>query len=251
MRRWRLTHGRRDKVKVISLVEKMSGASTFNRLLTKTARSKKTGLGFTKTPLRGNKMTPESKIDFRIPTASKWSVPRAVADGAGGTINATAGVIAPPERVFRALTTNEVERWWGNPDYYRQTGWKADLRVCGQWSVTVVFTDGNTNGGSGEFAEIDAPRKLVMTRNSRSIRCRARARRPSPTVSTPSRPAPAYRCAMKGSSAGVRLRLEMPNIGNAFSAGLQHISTKTQKETTDEKKERSWQRCFLEIICRS
>jgi uncharacterized protein YndB with AHSA1/START domain len=28
----------------------------------------------------------------------------------------------------------------------------------------VVFTDGSTNGGSGEFAEIEAPRKLVMTR---------------------------------------------------------------------------------------
>jgi len=108
--------------------------------------------------------TSKTQQDFRIPTATKWSAPRAVADGGGGTIIATVEVIAPPERVFRALTTNEVERWWGHPDFYRQTGWKADLRVCGQWSVTVVFTDGSTNGGSGEFAEIDAPRKLVMTR---------------------------------------------------------------------------------------
>ncbi len=112
------------------------------------------------------KMVQELKTatDFRLPTASKWSAPRAVADGAGGMIIATAEVAAPPERVFRALTTNEVERWWGHPDFYRQTDWKADLQVCGQWSVKVRFTDGSTNGGSGEFAEIDAPRKLVMTR---------------------------------------------------------------------------------------
>jgi uncharacterized protein YndB with AHSA1/START domain len=109
-------------------------------------------------------MTTESKTDFRMPTPSKWSAPRAVADGAGGTIIASAELAAPPERVFRAFTTNEIERWWGHADFYRQTDWKADIRVCGQWSVTVVFSDGSTNGGSGEFAEIDAPRKLVMTR---------------------------------------------------------------------------------------
>jgi uncharacterized protein YndB with AHSA1/START domain len=99
-----------------------------------------------------------------MPTASTWSAPRAVADGGGGTIIATAEVAVAPERVFRALTTDEVERWWGHPDFYRQTGWKADLSVCGQWSVAVHFADGSVNGGSGEFAEIDAPRKIVMTR---------------------------------------------------------------------------------------
>jgi uncharacterized protein YndB with AHSA1/START domain len=112
----------------------------------------------------GDKTTTDPKTDFRMPTSSKWSAPRAVADGGGGTIIATAEVATSPERVFRAFTTNEVERWWGHADFYRQTDWKADLRVCGQWSVAVVFADGSTNGGSGEFAEIDAPRKLVMTR---------------------------------------------------------------------------------------
>ena len=102
--------------------------------------------------------------DYRLPTASKWQAPRAVADGGGGMIIATAEVAASPERVFRALTTNEVERWWGHPDFYRQTGWTAELRVGGQWSVTVRFKDGSTNGGSGEFAQIEAPSKLVMTR---------------------------------------------------------------------------------------
>lgn len=43
-------------------------------------------------------------------------------------------------------------------------GFAADLRVCGPRSVTVHSADGSINHGSGEFLEIDAPRKLVMTR---------------------------------------------------------------------------------------
>ena len=107
----------------------------------------------------------QAKPDFRLPTASKWSAPRAAVDAGGGTIIATAEVAAPPERVFRALTEpDDLERWWGHPDYYSTEGWKLDLRVCGGWSVTVRFTDGTTNAGSGECAEIDPPRKIVMTR---------------------------------------------------------------------------------------
>jgi uncharacterized protein YndB with AHSA1/START domain len=87
-----------------------------------------------------------------------------VADGSGGTIIAVAEIPASPERVYQALTTDEVDRWWGHPDFYRQTDWKADLCVCGQWSCVVRFKDGSTNGGSGEFAEISSPHKLVMTR---------------------------------------------------------------------------------------
>lgn len=107
---------------------------------------------------------PSSKPDYRLPTAANWAVPRAVADGSGGTIIAVAKIPASPERVYRALTTDEVERWWGHLDYYHQTDWKADLQVRGQWSVVVRFKDGSTNGGNGEFAEISSPHKLVMTR---------------------------------------------------------------------------------------
>lgn len=107
---------------------------------------------------------PSSKPDYRLPTAANWAVPRAVADGSGGTIIAVAKIPASPERVYGALTTDEVERWWGHLDYYHQTDWKADLQVRGQWSVVVRFKDGSTNGGSGEFAEISSPHKLVMTR---------------------------------------------------------------------------------------
>ena len=73
-------------------------------------------------------------------------------------------VATPPERVFRALTTDEVERWWGSADTYRMTEWTAELRVGGRWSVLVRARDGQTFPATGEFLEIDAPRKIVQKR---------------------------------------------------------------------------------------
>ncbi len=105
----------------------------------------------------------KTKPDFRAPSSSKRTL-RAVADGAGGVIIAVAEVAGTPDRVFRALTTSEVERWWRYPGHYRQTGWKAELRVQGPWSVTVELADGNLVHAWGEFCELDFPKKLVMTR---------------------------------------------------------------------------------------
>lgn len=105
----------------------------------------------------------ETKPDFRAPARSK-RVPRAVADGAGGTIIAVAEVAGPPERAFNALTTSEVEHWWKWPGQYHQKDWKADVRVCGPWSVTVELVDGTQVRAWGEFCELSFPNKLVMTR---------------------------------------------------------------------------------------
>ena len=107
---------------------------------------------------------PKATTDFRMAMASRWSAPRAVADGGAGTIIATAEIGAPPERVFRALTTNEVERWWGHPDFYRETDWIGELCVGGAWSVAVHLANGIINHATGEFAELDPPHKIVMTR---------------------------------------------------------------------------------------
>jgi hypothetical protein len=46
-------------------------------------------------------------------------------------------------RTGLALTTDETETWWGSPDTYRITEWKADLRVGGPWSIVVPFTTGH------------------------------------------------------------------------------------------------------------
>src|SRR5438128_1430296 len=87
---------------------------------------------------------------------------RAVTDG--DTILATVDITAPPEHVFRALTTEEAERWWGSPDTYRVTDWKADVRVGGLRSLVVRRPDGSSFPASGKFLEIDAPSKIVKTR---------------------------------------------------------------------------------------
>ena len=108
--------------------------------------------------------TTEQGRDFRLPTGSKWRAPRAVADGIGGTVIATAEVGAAPQELFDAFTTDAVEKWWRAPSYYYWSDWKADLRVTGAWRVTVKFENGATNEGFGEFAQIDAPRQVAMTR---------------------------------------------------------------------------------------
>jgi uncharacterized protein YndB with AHSA1/START domain len=104
-----------------------------------------------------------TKPDFRAPAEAK-KLPKAVADGIGGLILAVAEVAGTPEQVFRALTTNEVERWWKFPGVYHQKDWKADVSVCGPWCVTVQLADGKLVHAWGEFCELDFPRKIVMTR---------------------------------------------------------------------------------------
>lgn len=88
--------------------------------------------------------------------------PHALTDG--DTVLAAADVPASPERAFRALTTAEVERWWGSAGGYRMTAWSADLRAGGRWSVVPQTADGRTMPASGKFLEIDAPHKVVQTR---------------------------------------------------------------------------------------
>jgi uncharacterized protein YndB with AHSA1/START domain len=105
----------------------------------------------------------EMERDFRAPTESK-RIPKAVADGIGGMILAIAEVAGTPEQIFRALTTNEVEKWWKHPGFYYQKDWNADLRACGPWSVTVQLADGNLVHSFGEFCELSFPNKIVMTR---------------------------------------------------------------------------------------
>jgi uncharacterized protein YndB with AHSA1/START domain len=89
---------------------------------------------------------------------------RAIADVGTGTILAMVEISAPPERVFRALTTgDDITRWWGSPETYRTTEFTADLRPGGRWRSGGVGADGQAFSVEGEFREIDPPRKLVQT----------------------------------------------------------------------------------------
>lgn len=110
-------------------------------------------------------MTTETQTAIKRPiTAQMKSVPDAHAVTDGDIVLATSDVPATPERVFRALTTDEAERWWGAPGVYTIERWRADLRVAGAWSLVIRLPDGTGLPASGEFLQVDAPHKLVQTR---------------------------------------------------------------------------------------
>jgi uncharacterized protein YndB with AHSA1/START domain len=88
---------------------------------------------------------------------------RSLADLDAGTIHASVEIAAPPERVFRALTTDDITRWWGSDDTYRTTSYSADLRVGGAWRSVGKGADGKEFAVGGEFVTIDPPRLLVQT----------------------------------------------------------------------------------------
>ena len=90
------------------------------------------------------------------------SLPQAMANA--DTVMASADLPASPDRVIAALVTKDVERWWGSPETWRMTNWSADLRVGGGWNVIVETADGRRLPASGEFLEIEMPRRIVQTR---------------------------------------------------------------------------------------
>lgn len=94
---------------------------------------------------------------------AKSSSARSVADVAQGTILARIDIAVPPERVFRALTTDELSKWWGSADMYRVTAFQIDLRTGGAWRSEGVGADGTPFHVGGKVLELDPPRKLVQS----------------------------------------------------------------------------------------
>lgn len=82
----------------------------------------------------------------------------------GDTVMASAEIEAPPERIFEALVGKDIEHWWRSADTGRMVDWSADLRVGGHWTAIVRTADGTDLPASGEFLEIEAPRRIVQTR---------------------------------------------------------------------------------------
>jgi uncharacterized protein YndB with AHSA1/START domain len=91
------------------------------------------------------------------------STPRAVADVSRGLILASVEIAAPIERVFRAITSDEITKWWGSPEEYQVTEYTADVRPGGRWKSTGVGASGAKFSVEGEFREIEPPRLVVHT----------------------------------------------------------------------------------------
>jgi uncharacterized protein YndB with AHSA1/START domain len=88
---------------------------------------------------------------------------RAVADVAEGIVLARVELAVSPERVFRALTTEELATWWGADDRYRTTRFAIEPRPGGHWLTEGVGADGTKFRVEGEVLQIDPPRRLVQT----------------------------------------------------------------------------------------
>ena len=86
----------------------------------------------------------------------------AVADLRKGSIFGSVEIAASAERVFRALTSEDIRDWWIRPGVFNTSDWAGDVRLGGRWRAA-----GTGNGRpftlEGEFLEIDAPKKLVLT----------------------------------------------------------------------------------------
>lgn len=94
---------------------------------------------------------------------SERQVPRAVADLERGVVLACVELEASPERVFQALTTEEVVQWWGDAQTFRTTRWSADLRAGGQWQAEGVDAQGHPFVLRGTYIEVDPPRRIVTS----------------------------------------------------------------------------------------
>jgi uncharacterized protein YndB with AHSA1/START domain len=70
---------------------------------------------------------------------------------------------ARPSLVFEALTTPEgIAAWWG-PDAGPVLLAETDPRVGGHFRVRFRMLDGGEHESSGEYLEVEPPRRLAMT----------------------------------------------------------------------------------------
>ncbi|HET9030907.1 MAG TPA: SRPBCC family protein [Candidatus Aquilonibacter sp.] len=74
----------------------------------------------------------------------------------------TVDLDATRERVFRALASDEITRWWVRPGFFDTREWSGDVRAGGTWRASGIGR-GNPYTLDGEFFEVEQPRRLVHT----------------------------------------------------------------------------------------
>ena len=65
--------------------------------------------------------------------------------------------------LFRALTDPEALKEWFGPGAAKVHHASSDLRVGGKWAIEMTGDNCEEHNISGEYIEIDAPRKVVFT----------------------------------------------------------------------------------------
>lgn len=70
---------------------------------------------------------------------------------------------APPALVFKAMNEPEYVRRWYGCGMMTMTVCDIDLRVGGTWRYVLQEPSGREHAFSGEFAELDAPSRWVVT----------------------------------------------------------------------------------------
>ena len=79
-----------------------------------------------------------------------------------GSMIAQAQIDATPERVFQALTSHEITKWWVRPGVFDTREWNGDVRTGGHFTASGIGR-GLPYTLDGEFTQVDAPHKLVHT----------------------------------------------------------------------------------------
>lgn len=104
-------------------------------------------------------------LESRASHAHGWTSMVEKLDGLAlpqGSVIAYAQVSAPPERVFQALTSDEITKWWVRPGIFDTREWHADVRPGGRFTASGIGR-GQPYTIAGEFVEVNAPTKLVHT----------------------------------------------------------------------------------------
>ena len=78
-------------------------------------------------------------------------------------LSITRVINADRERVFRAWTEPEQIKKWSCPETVTLVDATADLRVGGQYSLSMKIDDETTLVASGTYREIESPSRLVYT----------------------------------------------------------------------------------------
>ena len=68
---------------------------------------------------------------------------------------------ATAEEIFAAFQPQRLARWWG-PNGFTNTFTHYEFKNGGRWSLTMHGPDGKSYPNENVFAEIDAPKKVVI-----------------------------------------------------------------------------------------